>query len=133
MYYFAQIPVRHVCRASPLNVLFDGSSNNQPVDRRWPCLSTPMHAVHGLCFHCGVKERLQQEDMVGFDLRWRTMMGANKSSGHMGEKAPCIGYGESRNLRDRSIDSCLKPISTTAAVAAAAGSHRNDCTQMIAP
>lgn len=55
-------------RLSPLDVLFDGAADNKPVDRCRPRLPTPVHAVHRLCFHSSVKERLQEKDVIRFHL-----------------------------------------------------------------
>lgn len=54
---------------SPLDVLFDGAAYDEAVDRCRPRLPAPVHAVDRLCFHRGVEERLQQENVVGLDLK----------------------------------------------------------------
>lgn len=62
----------------PLDVLFDGSADDKAVYRRRPRLPAPVNAVDRLGFHRRVEERLQQKDVIGFDLT--TNKRANKQT-----------------------------------------------------
>lgn len=63
-------------RLSPLDVFFDRAPDDKAVDRRRPRLPAPVHAVDRLGFHRRVEERLQEKDVVGFDLTTRRLKGA---------------------------------------------------------